>query len=110
MKPVLSFVIVGALLVLPVAPTWGQSQDRVVTTSNQTYLGEVTSVTHNEVNIETRSGTRTVKVTELDKINFGGEPRELRLGRDAALKQAYDRAKVDLGKLQPADVGEGLIR
>ena len=110
MKPVLSFVIVGALLVLPAASTWGQSQDRVVTTSNQTYLGEVTTVTHNEVNVETRSGTRTVKVTELDKINFGGEPRELRLGRDAALRQAYARAKEDFGKLQPADVGEGLIR
>lgn len=87
-----------------------QQDDRAVTKSGRSYLGEVTSVSHDEVVVSTRAGERKIAVNELEKINFGNEPRELRLGRDAALRQAYERAIEDLSKVDPNTIQRPLTR
>ena len=91
---------VGALwAIVLVAPASAQRDDRLTTKSNRTYSGEVTAVARNEVTVETRAGERKIAVNEIAKISFGDEPRELRLGRDSALRAAYDRALEDLSKV-----------
>ena len=82
-----------------VTPASGQRDDRVTTKSNRSYSGEITAVGRNEVTVETRAGERKIPVNEIAKINFGDEPRELRLGRDSAVRAAYERAIEDLSKI-----------
>ncbi len=87
-----------------------QTLDRVTTTGKRTYSGTIDTVTRNDVTVETRAGSRKIAVNEIATVSFQDEPRELRSSRIAAQRGAYQQARDELAKLDPAAIQRDLVR
>ncbi len=110
MRLVFSTFAFGAVLALGAVSAEAQKTDRVTTISKRSYAGEITTVSRNEVVVLTRAGERKIAVNEIKEVNFADEPRELRLGRDSALRQGYERAIDDMSKVDPATLDRDLVK
>lgn len=110
MKRISSLVVFCVTLLALVATASAQKDDRLSTKSSRTYTGEVSTVGRNGVTVTTRVGDREIPVNEIEKISFGEEPRELRLGRESALRSNYDRAIEDLSKINIEQLPRDVIK
>lgn len=93
----------GSRTVLPtvlIAALWTSTAaaqlDRVYPTSGSTVTGEITEVRRDGVVVKVGSQTQNLRLDEIRKINFEGDPAELTRGRDLAVDGQYQSALEEL--------------
>ncbi|MCO6453902.1 MAG: hypothetical protein J5I93_01190 [Pirellulaceae bacterium] len=87
-----------------------QLEDQVYTSGGAPTRGTITAMSPAEVTIDTTGGSRVIAVNEIRKIQFGGEPGELRTARDRVGSGQLEDALDNLNKLNPADLQRDVIR
>lgn len=96
------------ILVILAAPAHGQNDRIRLWAGSET--GEITKTTPLEVTIERGSATKTIPVSEIRTIVFGGEPAELTQARVNADNGGFKPALAALEKIDLAQVKNELIR
>ncbi|WP_164103454.1 tetratricopeptide repeat protein [Candidatus Laterigemmans baculatus] len=99
-------LILPTVLLTALWTSTAQAQlDRVYPTTGSTITGEITDVRRDGVVVKVGSQTQNVRLDEIRKINFEGDPPELTRGRDLAVDGQYQSAleelrQVDLGAIR----------
>ncbi len=102
-------VMLATALSLP-AVALAQLEDQIYTSGGAPTRGTITAMSPTKVTIDTTGGTRELTVNEIRKINYGGEPGELKSARDAAARGQLEDALESLNKLNPADAPRDVIK
>ncbi len=101
----------ACLLILATAhPGLAQQPDSVVGQRGTPTFGTVVDTSSTMVTVDTTAGKRQFPVNEIQKVTFGGEPRELRNARDAIARGQFESSRSDLEKIAPSSVSRDLIR
>lgn len=101
--------VASLFLLTVIAPSAFGQNDRV-RLWNGTETGEITKTGPLEVTIQRGSATKTIPISEIRSIVFGGEPAELTQARVNADNGGFKPAAEALEKIDLAQVKRGLIR
>lgn len=72
--------------------------------------GQVTQVTKDGVALKTNGATKAIPATEIRKILFQGDPRELVKGRESAIAGQYEQAVEELTTVDPKTLNRELSK
>lgn len=84
--------------------------DQVFVKGGSSISGRVVASTQAEISIDMRGTPRKIKVNQLRRVSFAGEPTELNAGRGKALAGKYRSALSDLSRIDPASIKSELIK
>lgn len=98
-----------ALSVLVAAPALAQ-QDQILGKGGTPIRGTIVGVSPTSIKIETTGTAREIEVREIQKINFGDEPADLRNARDQALAGQFENALASLKKVNPAEIQNEVVK
>ncbi|MCG8651395.1 MAG: tetratricopeptide repeat protein [Pirellulales bacterium] len=84
--------------------------DQVFTRNRSTVTGKIVAVTPIQVTVEVQGARREVKVNEIRRVVFDGEPSELNIGRGQALVGKIESAWRELNKLNPNDIQREIVK
>jgi tetratricopeptide (TPR) repeat protein len=103
-------VLVGCLLAV-ISTTVRAQTDRIKLRSDpKTLIGSVDSVSKNDVVVTAPSGVRTIPVSDVDSIVFGGVPVGLEKAQAALAKGEYKAAADDIAEIAPTDITRDIPR
>lgn len=86
------------------------AQDRVFPTREAPVSGKITELNTEQVKIVVRSKEQVYDLSDVKKITFDGEPRELDRAREQILLEQYDQALEEIKKIAIADIQNPLVR
>jgi len=99
--------LLGVLLLTQTA----QAQDTLKKVGGESVRGTVTAMTSTEVTLERASGgTLVVPVVEIDRLEYDGEPPQLKLVRSSLGSGAYENALKSLDKIDATAVERAEIK
>ncbi len=84
--------------------------DQLFTETGSTLNGKVVSASPVQVKIEVNGNERVVKVNEIRRLSFGGEPTELNVGRARVLSGKIQSGHNELKRVDPATITREIIR
>lgn len=106
----LGFVLAWTLTGIWIENAQAQS-DRVYTYGSTTASsGKITSVTKDGLTLKTTSSEKNYATSEIQKLSFQSEPRELTRGREFALDGQYEQALDELKGIQANSVRRDLMK
>jgi tetratricopeptide (TPR) repeat protein len=103
--------LLAGLLVLAFALSARAQTDRVKLFSEpKSLIGSVDSASRNEIVVTAPSGVRTIPVSDVDSIVFGGVPVGMEKAQAALAKGDYKAAADDVAEIAPTDIAREIPR
>ena len=106
------FTRTSLMLVLCALPAvgWAQINDQIYQQGGTPTRGDISKSSPDEVDVIVAGNTQKIPTNKIRKINFGGEPNELRTARDHASQGRYEDALEVLAKVNTSTIKRPLIQ
>ena len=102
-------ILTLACCALP-AVGWAQINDQIYQQGGTPTRGDIAGSTPDEVEVVVAGASQKIPTNKIRKINFGGEPNELRTARDHAAQGRYEDAIEVLDKVNASTIKRPLIQ
>lgn len=96
-------------LIAPVSSAIAQS-DQLFTSTGATVNGQVVATTPIQVTMEVQGNKRVVKVNQIRRLAFGGEPTAMNTGRARILAGKIESGYNELQRVDPASIKRDIVR